>query len=551
MHSQSVEQLIFEEHKDFTISIVTNEFAVQRGFAFFKGYDNTPCFISTKDDYERLINRIMRNIAQKVPHVATLVKACFADAFTVDNLGEIVDSLFKLFSAHEHQAAGPEVIDPIIIRENLFTNKDIAEIINLHKQSTIRPRIVIILKDNNLDRAKNLLRFCHHGLRVRMIQNSGVSEICKVINTGTDDVEQFLDVYARQCFDACSRTKTNIIFNDEWAGNSSIRRYAPQLLRFRTNVIYDNKSGILGDVESYIRNFVSSGSNSEVELGFRCLAHLFSVYCRDMGGQDILEAQKIANELENDILQAHVFRYAHFLPGMSRTDQNSCLEKAQDIFNSKGMADHGTYCENNRLLNSFYDNHIVRARFDDMLSRARSDVPGLVGMSTIWNNTGVAYLYDGLNAEAIECFTKGLAHYPDKTKQLGLMSNLLIAKARAGESCSEAEIRNAVEHALLYFGPGQYAFLGANNIINALKVSPRDFARELISTHPISQAINDGLTGVLGSSSLNAQVAANASLLSSLGLSIKKARPGSQVAGLRSKFIEVTGFNPAIYNVWF
>lgn len=552
MDIENVENLLFEEHKDFTISIVTSEFAVQRGYPFFKGYENSPNFISTKDDFNRLIYRIMRTIAKNVPAIAELIKACFGQAFTVDNLADVVNPLFKLFSAHEHQAAGPEVIDPIIIREHLFTNRDIAEVVNLHKQSVLRPRVVVILKDNDLERAKQLLRFCHHGLRVRMIENKGVTEICKVINTGADDIEQFLDIYARQCFDACSRTSASIITNDEWAEDSSVRLYAPSLLRFRTNVIYHNKTGIRDDVSRFIDQLAMQEKRNKLELGFKCLAHLFRVYCYDYGGEDILIARDLARELDNDILQAHVNRYAHFLPGLSKDEQGALMEEAQKIFSREGMADHSTYCENNRLVNSFYEERIVQARFDDMLAKARSDVPGLVGMATIWNNVGVAYLYNSRNEEAAECFEKGLKHHPAHTQQLGLMCNLLVAKYRAGEKAAEADVRNAVEHSMLHFGPGPFAFLGANNLINLLKACDEELARNVCAQYPVGEVIAQGLKANLGGDSLNTQVTVNADALTKAGISTGDFRSKtSSSGGFRHKFIQVTGFNPAIYNVWF
>jgi len=553
MPHEHTENLIFEEHKDFTISVVTREFAVKRGFSFFKHYENSPNFIANYDDRDFLLKKILKNIAKKIPPLAGLIEACFGDRCLIGvDLTDALDALFMLFSAHEHQAAGPEVTDPIIIQEDQFTERDIAEIVNLHKQTLLRPRVVIILKDNDFERAKTILRFCHNGLRVRLIANRGVVEICKVINTGADNVEQFLDIYSRQCFDACSRTKANVIVNEEWAEDSFIKKHAPNLLRFRTNVIYDKKTKILPDLSGFIDELKKQKSKRELVLGFECIALLFRVYCLDQGGEDILRAQVIAEDLQNDILKAHVYRYAHFLPNISREEKVICLQKAQNIFNEKGMADHSVYCENNRLTNFFYEDHVSQAEFDEMLDRAQSDVPGLVGMSTLWNNVGVSHLYNSKNSEAVECFQRGLSYYPDHTKQLGLMSNLLVAKFRAGEMLTEHEVRNAIEHCMMYFGSGRFAFLGANNLINILKASNIELAKDLTEQHSIKQTIIDGLTGQLGTSSLAVQVRANDSFFKKIGVNIEAVNPKSiSTTGIRNKYAETTGFNPAIYNVWF
>ncbi len=551
MNDISVESLIFEEHSEFTISLVTSRFAFQRGHGFFRSYENSPNYIASHSERDTFLRKTLSYISKRIPQISDLVKFCFNYEEGTATIADAIDPLFKLFSAHEHQAAGPEVVDPIIIREDTFTSRDIAEIINLHKHSIIRPRIVIILKDSNIRRAKDILCFCHHGLRVRIIDNHGVVEISKVINTGADNVEEFLDIYSRQCFDACSRTHANVICNEEWAGKSSIRSYGPNFLRFRSNIIYQNKKDIIENLNETINSLNKEDLSSELNLGFKCLAHLFKVYCHDKGGDDIETAMKIANELNNDILLAHTYRYAHFLPNKSKSDQSLLLQKAQDIFDTKSMADHSVYCENNRLVNSFYNTEIVLPAFDDMLARARSDVPGLLGMSTIWNNVGVAYLYHSRIQEAIECFQRGLEHHTDSTKSLGLRCNLLTAKARAGQCVDEAQIRILVEHAILHFGPGPLAFLGANNLINILKASPLDLAREIVASYPIRQTVTDALMNFLGSASLAAQIHANLKFLDMVGLELDIVPPTKENHGLRHRFVEVTGYNPAIYNVWF
>jgi len=551
MNTEDIEQVFYEEHPDFTISVVTSAFAVQRGHSFFKSYENSPNFIENKGDYERLLNRILRYISKNVPALSTIIERFFTQAFTPKDIRDVVDSLFKLFSAHEHQAAGPEVVDPIIIREQMFANKDIATLVNLHRDSVLRPRIIVILRDNNLDRAKSLLRYCHHGLRVRLIDNSGLVQTSTVVNTGVDNIEDFLDIYARQCFDSCSRTSSSIIYNEEWAGKSPVRTYGPQLLRFRTSVIYDSKASITDKLDGFLADLSRNDRPSEIELGFRCLAHLFRVYCYDAGGQDIVQAAKIAEEIDSDVLRGHTFRYAHFIPNLSLEEKNENLLRAEKIFDRERMADHSAYCANNRLVNSFYEDHVSVSRFQDLLSKARADVPGLLGMSTLWNNAGVAFLYGSRYVEAVECFQKGLRHRPDLTKQLGLMANLIIAKALAGEQVNESEIRAAVNHALIHFSSADNAFLAANNLMNVLKICPSDLALELVNELPLEEVLNRGLVGNLGVGSLTSQISANQKLVTELKLELKPIDKGSSSSGIRERFITTTGFNPAIYNVWF
>ena len=82
--------------------------------------------------------------------------------------------------------------------------------------------------------------------------------------------------------------------------------------------------------------------------------------------------------------------------------------------------------------------------FDLLLEEAISNVPGLVGMSHIFNNTGVAYLVTVQPESSVEYFTKGVdyAHGQERTVQrLALYINKLLADFYCGERVKENQIR--------------------------------------------------------------------------------------------------------------
>ena len=66
--------------------------------------------------------------------------------------------IVNLGTPNEFQAAGPDVIDPIIIQEGKVSYKKIVHFITLHRESIIRPSIIILLKDNDFGRVKKELR---------------------------------------------------------------------------------------------------------------------------------------------------------------------------------------------------------------------------------------------------------------------------------------------------------------------------------------------------------------------------------------------------------
>lgn len=103
------------------------------------------------------------------------------------------------------------------------------------------PTIIVILKDNDFDRAKELLCECPDGTCVKFIRNNGKDEIYRIVNTGVKDIDNFIDSFAEQCFNTCSKTKHDVLLNKEWAENSIVKLYAPRILKYRANLLCDEK----------------------------------------------------------------------------------------------------------------------------------------------------------------------------------------------------------------------------------------------------------------------------------------------------------------------
>ena len=238
--TNDVLQFFNENQEGFTVYVVERRFAVERGHEFFKSYNGSEHYIKTESEIRLMLNKILKYVQRSIPNIADLIDATLISKNKLSIL-ELLNALNKLFFTNEHQAAGIDVIDPIIIEEDAISPKYISQIISLHKHSILRPVIIIILKDNNFERAKNILNTCPHGLNVKFIRNSGETEIIKIINTGALDVEGFLDAFSRQCFSTCSQTKRNILINNEWSKNSIINSFAPSILKIRTNLLYDEK----------------------------------------------------------------------------------------------------------------------------------------------------------------------------------------------------------------------------------------------------------------------------------------------------------------------
>ena len=554
---------LFSEHiENFTIYVVERKFALNRGREFLKNYSDKEHFFSDDDKIKKHLLKILSWIQKKIPDVAALTKNVITAKASPSPSGivDIITSLNKLFTITEHQAVGPEVIDPIIIDELNISSKYIAELVSLYKESIIQPTIIIILRDNDFERAKTLLSNCPHNTNVKFIRNNGEAVIYKIINTGAENTDDFVDAYSRQCFSTCSKTDRNILLNSNWGEENFIKSITPYFFKVRTNLLYDEKEDALTDV-NYILNRISMERNlqngdSSILNSLEIIAKLNRIYCCDRAGTDVSDVLELQRTLDIDLVRAYIYRFAHFIPGIDRNRQKELLLEAVQIFENNNIADHAMYCQNNYLVHSFYSNRVKAREFRDLQQRAVYEVPGMVGMSIIFNNVGVAYLYNREFSEALTYFYKGLDYAKERIVQkIGLQSNILITKASAYEKIEEKEIHILLEMVLANFSNKYLPFIAANYIMNIMAIALEhynEFGKEIFYNSKVQSIIYSALKdNTLGSGSLTRQIIILQSKFTELDFSIF-AKPDniSSISGIREEFIIEKGYNPIIFNAW-
>ncbi len=560
MNSVDVKKYFNEIQDELIVYVVEQRFVVGQGSEYFKSYRGKENFFDSDAQVKKRLAIIFSWIEKKIPKVAELASAVFNSSINTPlGISQVISSLVNLFSVHEHQAAGPEVIDPIIIQEGRIKQKTLSQLIALHKSSILRPSIIILLIDNDFERAKKLLSKCPHGTNIKFIRNSGESEIYKIINSGADDIEDFIDDYMHQCYSSCSRTKREILYNEEWAGNSLIKSYSPSIFKIRTNLLYDEKYSIRDDI-SFLESGISSqnitSSNETLLLCFLCISKLFKVYCYDYGGQDMTDALNYARQLDNEILLAHVYRYSFFLKQFNESERLSMLDVAENTFRKNNIYDHAIYCKNNRIIQQFYKSDINLREFSSLQSEAINNVPGLVGMSYIYNNVGVAYLLSSYPEKAIDIFSKGLPYAHDRIVQkLGLMSNLLIAKEYYMQ---DVPIKDITSLFRLIFDCNivrDLPFIAANYVINSISISLRLYPglyTELTKKYDINSLIKRALIpNQMGSGSLQTQMLFLKERYDEFSnVKIPSIKRVSNISGKRLDFILKYGYNPVIFHTW-
>lgn len=558
-----VREFFKETDNCFTIYVVEQRFVVGRGSEYFRSYKGKINYIDCNRVIKNRLSDILKVICKHIPNTTDLLKKCFG-TLSPSNILETISLLSKLFSVNEHQAAGPEVIDPIIIQEGSILPKYINQLIALHKESILRPAIIILLKDNNFKRAKEMLANCPHNTNIKMIKNSGETELYKVINPGAENTKDFLDAFANHCFSTCSNTNRKVLYNNEWDENSIIQYYSPEILQIRTQLLFRDKTLVKNDLNNLI-NTISNDSrecefDNQLLRAYECILKLFRVFCNDGGVQDMKDALQIAEKLENDILLAHVYRNSYFLDNISLNTKLEMMERAYVIFTENQMEDHAIYCKNNKLVRQFDTERISTYDFLDLQEEAIYNVPGLVGMAHILNNTGAALLTNGLPDEAIPYFEKGLdyAHRPERIIQkIALLSNKLIAQAYCFVEIKENELKKILQLIFDNKEALNLPFLSARYALNIISVAyskNKELGQELLRVYPVNELIRKSLlANPLGSGQLLLQIAVLKNKYGKINELTDFSKPSNflDAKGIRKEFITKNTFNPCSFSTWF
>lgn len=545
----------------FTIFVVEQRFVVGKGHDYFNQYINTPNFFDSEEKTKKFYARILNTVGKTITPISDIIAKLITGNYT-SSLTEIVSSLFKIFSVTEHQAAGPDIIDPIIIQEGKITKKTLSKIINIHKESVLRPSIIILLKDNDFERAKALLSECPDGINVKMIRNSGEEIIYKVINCGADNIDSFITSFSEQCYSTCSKTKREILLNNDWNQNEVVSKFSPLLFQYRSKMLLDQKEEISNDLSntiSEITRFKATSSNDHyIAKNIECAARLYRIFCDDRGGQDILVANELSKSLNNEILNAQIYKCADFLPDCSYDERMHLYEEGYKIFKRNNMDDQAIYCKNNMLIEQFYSDKVYPSEFNDLLSEAVNNVPGMVGLTHIFNNVGVAYLYSGQSDIAIDIFNKGIDHavYQNRMLQkLALESNKMIAESYSFSIIEEKRIRLFFRQLFDSMGTNRLPFLTADFALNVLSVSLRQndyVAEEIINDFPVVELINNSFINSLCISERILMLQYMTAKYSSVNLMNLCNIPKINIEafGKRKEFILRYGFNPFEFSTW-
>ncbi len=563
MDIQAIKNLLDQPQDTFSVTVVTNHFYIATGREYFKSIKNKQCHICNNVDAIAFLEPIIQWISKNIPDISKLFDSLLNGGKM--NLANAISVLSKLFSPETHTAVGPNIIDPIIIYEANVSVKQIEKIVSLHKNCFFKPLIIIVLRDNDIERAKKILSNCPNNIIVRLIGNNCRCEDYRIINTGADNIDDFIDAYSRQSFSTCSNTKKNIIFNSKYMDNPILNDLTAPILKVRSDFLEDKKDYMVKEqIDSIFLRILSfeletsSNSNDHKLLQcFKCMALLFNIYCTDKGN-GLNEAFNLATQLDNDILKAHVYRFSHY-SNVSMNEKENLYAQAIDIFRKNQISDHAAYCENNKLVLSYYTDHVSSKTFNELLIRAQEEVPGLVGMPIIASNTGTAYLYNANFEQAIDIYNKYIPVAVDqKSQQFGMKCNKEIARALNNDKVDEETLLRLKNSILYSFGDSNIPFITANLLANLVGIAVLQKQMNVIPE------ILDNNTRTIFHKALFDYKLGTGSLVYQLNVLNKKSnncypideicqhlpKSTSVIQGKRKAFIETWGLNPTIHNAW-
>lgn len=542
-----------------TVNIVTYTFRMKYGKKYFEEFLTTPHYMSSSHKLRNYWNKTINLIRTKQTNIIELVQTLEKS----DNIKKSVvfETLSMLLQIIPAIAVNIEVLDPIIIEINKDTLKTASKIVNNFKSSPIRP-IIILLLDKNTSSAviEEILKKLPIDLKVAIHKDSGETEVITVLNNiGADSVEDFMDSYSSQCFCTCCHTKQSILIRDMKESNI-VSILSTLLIKCHSYLLQDNKKSAQEDIK-YIHSLLThSYIESDLLKMFTCILSLYNVYATDKGGTSILTAINLSRELNNPLMEAFVDRFAHFIPNTSYKEKSEILLKASEIFNKKNVFDHKIYCINNMLTYSFYSESLDTRKFNDLLGEATSNVPGLAGMSILYNNAGTAELYNRNPDIALIRYKEGLDYARANNRpaqRIGLMGNIIITESLLGIKHDSQYFIRGFNDIINMPNTRNLPFIQANGMMNFLASAIFEKNFEAVKEITTSQNFKEVLIRSLRDNEMG-----TGSLIEQLNVLLKKSQghlnfdylkcPShhSIISGIRHNYISENGFNPAIGNAW-
>lgn len=542
-----------------TVNIVTYTFRMKYGKKYFEKFLTTPHYMSSSHKLRNYWNKTINLIRTKQTNIIELVQTLEKS----DNIKKSVvfETLSMLLQIIPAIAVNIEVLDPIIIEINKDTLKTASKIVNNFKSSPIRP-IIILLLDKNTSSAviEEILKKLPIDLKVAIHKDSGETEVITVLNNiGADSVEDFMDSYSSQCFCTCCHTKQSILIRDMKESNI-VSILSTLLIKCHSYLLQDNKKSAQEDIK-YIHSLLThSCIESDLLKMFTCILSLYNVYATDKGGTSILTAINLSRELNNPLMEAFVDRFAHFIPNTSYKEKSEILLKASEIFNKKNVFDHKIYCINNMLTYSFYSESLDTRKFNDLLGEATSNVPGLAGMSILYNNAGTAELYNRNPDIALIRYKEGLDYARANNRpaqRIGLMGNIIITESLLGIKHDSQYFIRGFNDIINMPNTRNLPFIQANGMMNFLASAIFEKNFEAVKEITTSQNFKEVLIRSLRDNEMG-----TGSLIEQLNVLLKKSQghlnfdylkcPShhSIISGIRHNYISENGFNPAIGNAW-
>ena len=526
---------------------------------YFEKFLTTPHYMSSSHKLRNYWNKTINLIRTKQTNIIELVQTLEKS----DNIKKSVvfETLSMLLQIIPAIAVNIEVLDPIIIEINKDTLKTASKIVNNFKSSPIRPIIILLLDKNTSSTViEEILKKLPIDLKVAIHKDSGETEVITVLNNiGADSVEDFMDSYSSQCFCTCCHTKQSILIRDMKESNI-VSILSTLLIKCHSYLLQDNKKSAQEDIK-YIHSLLThSCIESDLLKMFTCILSLYNVYATDKGGTSILTAINLSRELNNPLMEAFVDRFAHFIPNTSYKEKSEILLKASEIFNKKNVFDHKIYCINNMLTYSFYSESLDTRKFNDLLGEATSNVPGLAGMSILYNNAGTAELYNRNPDIALIRYKEGLDYARANNRpaqRIGLMGNIIITESLLGIKHDSQYFIRGFNDIINMPNTRNLPFIQANGMMNFLASAIFEKNFEAVKEITTSQNFKEVLIRSLRDNEMG-----TGSLIEQLNVLLKKSQghlnfdylkcPShhSIISGIRHNYISENGFNPAIGNAW-
>ncbi len=315
-----------------------------------------------------------------------------------------------------------------LIDEDAIEPSRFAEFVSRFQQIGFekKPRI-LMLANGKLESALKLISTCGQNVRSYILSSGGLTNVSPS-QMNCNDFGEFVNLFLSEGDGYCASSDIDRMFPDA-DPESRIGHCVATMLQIQSLFRSGRKFeaiGLIADLDAeleHLNNTMRTESQRDRLLGLKAICNLWTSYVFEDHPEKIENSLSIAGHLKDDLLEAYALKLIPMVSGRSDLTRQM-LEKAKQIFESKGEVEQALFVENNIIDNNLFSDRIDAERALRLSEYVRENTPYIRRSTTFHSNAAIALMLSGRMTQAREVFDLA-------TRSAGPSVNLLTSHVNA------------------------------------------------------------------------------------------------------------------------